>query len=244
VNTVSSPRPQLKAPDRASLAKRQRQLASNDNGVSKELTNHHPEKALKPPSKKPIKQATKYKYQHKLADEIESTHLLKLKSNSKLPASNKFTKIKLSTTELENNHRGYDAPRRSSLASTEKLLIKDRASDDDDDDEDDDNSYNDGDDTTDEVFTSNEKPHTKSTMTLRARHETMRAQTRRSNTSKLCQANNHGIRKRNNCSLSSTRNLALRSSLSTSNSSSRLELDWQQQVSVEFKRTTTGEVFI
>ena len=251
-STVStSPRLHVKAPPTGpSIAKRQRQSLTNAS-VSKESI-HHSEKNSKPSVKKSIPSklaaANKLKHQQKLAEEIESSHLIKLKATSKLPASNKFNKIKLSITELENSHRGFELPmRRSSLASTEKLLIKDKPSDNEDDNEDDDedNSYNDGDDTTDEVFTANEKPQIKTQMTLRSRHETLRAQTRRSNTGKLFQINGHGIRKRNNCSLSSSRNLTFQTTLSTSNSSSRLELDWcQQNSSIDFNGTIAREVFI
>jgi len=255
VSTITnSPRLHVKVPAGPSIAKRQRQSLTNAS-LSKEGI-HHSEKVSKPPGKTPKKSisnkltvANKLKHQQKHADEIESSHLIKLKAGSKLPASNKFNKIKLSITELENSHRGFELPaRRSSLASTEKLLIKDKASDDEDDDEEDedeDNSYNDGDDTTDEVFSVNEKPQVKSQMTLRSRHETLRTQTRRSNTGKLYQINSHGIRKRNNCSLSSSRNLSLQTTLSTSNSSSRLELDWcQQNNSIDFNRTIAREVYI
>lgn len=80
---------------------------------------------------------------------------LELRADSKMPASNKFLKVKLSTTELEQNHQtdssepscsnsentnfsfACNLPRHSSLVSSDKFLIKDTFDTCDEDDDDD-----------------------------------------------------------------------------------------------------------
>jgi hypothetical protein len=250
--------PIKKAPERNFITKRQKQSIIEFNprketifSKSKSQSNSNNfEKSFKQISKTPKKSLTKsnlliinkFKHQQKQSDENDS-NFIKLKSCSKIPASNKFNQIKLSTTDLENYHRGFELPRRSSLASTDKLIIKDKASDyeDDnsyyDDDDDDDNDNDEGEETseTDEVFTNNNEKTLIKTQSLLKKQDSLRQNTRRSNTTKLMQANtiNYGIRKRSNYSLSSCRNLSLKSTISTSTSSSKLEIKLNQ---LEFQR--------
>lgn len=233
-------------------------------------------KQSKPTSKTPKKSitktnlttATKFKHQQKQTEEIDANMLKlgaldsakELLTTSRIASSHKFissnNKTKFSAANLENNLRVFDFPRRASLAATDKLLIKDRASDEDDDDDDDEDdednnysSYDDDDDednddyeTTDEVFTiGNEKSKTSTNtnVNMAKKHETLRLNARRSNTNKICQANanNHGIRKRTNFSLSSSR--TLKTSVTSSNSSSKLELNIN---SYEWQRAQAGKM--
>jgi len=135
-----------------SLTKRQK---SND--YSKEIAaKAKPEKLAKtpPPQKKD------YDSNNSDAEsEVSNNNNADLKKDSKIPSANKFLKVKLSTTDLENQHRGYiqqtahdlssntenshfsfvNYQRHSSLVSADKFLIKDSfdTSDDDSSSEDD-----------------------------------------------------------------------------------------------------------
>lgn len=143
------------------------------------------------------------------------------KKNSKMSAANKFIKNKLSTTELENSHRGCQSyttndinvytenssfsfvniqyQRRSSLASDEKYLIKDSFDNSDEDD---------GSSSEDDVFSAEK---TTSTKALLKKQEITRLNNAKLRASKITQQQNAPIRKRTNYSLTNTSNYNLRS---------------------------------
>lgn len=206
------------------------------NDFSKEVSSKpKPEKTVKTPPQKKTSTRDLESTSETESDLSANTADL-LKKDSKIPAANKFLKIKLSTTELENNHRGssqvtsdlnsqiensnfsfVNLQRHSSLVSVDKFLIKDYV---DTSDEDSDSSSG------DDVFSTENK--ISGHKILVKKQELSRLNAAKSRASKVAQQN-APIKKRNNYSLSNASNYNLRSHSATDkaaqkNSRAKLQL--------------------
>lgn len=200
-----------------SLIKRQKSNDYSQKEVNSQVNKVKAEKVVKTPSQSQIKSEFD---SNSSETESENLNNNESKKDSKMSAANKFLKVKLSTAEIENNHRQpqtslndlnsntenarfsfVNLQRHSSLVSDDKYLIKDSF---DTSEEDEDSSSE------DDVFSVEKTTTTKS---LLKKQELIRMNAAKMRATKVALEKNNGslIKKRTNYSLNNASNYNLRS---------------------------------